>query len=234
MDQPPTVLFDSYEQDFLHIIGGVRQKLEGDARNSVGEQRKAALRKVEIELDEADDIVSQLETEIQGIPKSIQGVYTTRLKQARSDLNKYKKLSKDLHSQAARSDLLGAYSPGRGSGRGTPSSDDPYGERSDRERLLTGTEILGDGSRRLQESTSLALQTEAHGAEILTTLRGQREQIENSRDMLDTADRHIDRASGTMTKMIRQMYKQRVILGGIAAFFVILIITILYFKLVRR
>ncbi|KAJ3508203.1 hypothetical protein NMY22_g16690 [Coprinellus aureogranulatus] len=196
------------------------------------EQRKAALRKVEIELDEADDIVSQLETEIQGIPKSIQGPYTNRLKQARADLNKYKKLSKDLHSQAARSDLLGAYS--RGSGRGTPNSDDPYGERSDRERLLVGTEVLGDGSRRIQESTSLALQTEAHGAEILTTLRGQREQIENSRDMLNTADRHIDRASGTMSKMIRQMYKQRVILGAIAVFFIILIIVILYFKLVRR
>jgi vesicle transport through interaction with t-SNAREs protein 1 len=70
----------------------------------------------------------------------------------------------------------------------------------------------------------VALQTEAYGAEILTTLRGQREQIENSRDMvrlsalsttvvvglrwfvvkLNTADRHIDRASTTIGKMIRQ------------------------------
>ncbi|KAF5319808.1 hypothetical protein D9611_012844 [Ephemerocybe angulata] len=229
MDQPPTVLFDSYEQDFLHIIDGVRQKLEGEGRNGVGEQRKAALRKVEIELDEADDIVSQLETEIQGIPKSIQSAYTTRLKSARADLNKYKRLSKDLHSQAARSDLLGSSRRGPGT-----SSDDPYGERSDRERLLVGTETLDDGSRRLQDSTSLALQTETYGAEILTSLRGQREQIENSRNTLDTADRHIDRASGTLTKMIRQMYKQRVILGGIIAFFVVLILVILYFKLFRH
>ncbi|RXW19950.1 hypothetical protein EST38_g5910 [Candolleomyces aberdarensis] len=240
MDQPPTVLFDSYEQDFRHIIDSVRQKLEGDAKSSVGEQRKAALRKAEIELDEADDIVSQLETEIQGIPKSVQGPYTTRLKQARADLNKYKKLSKDLHSQAQRSDLLGAYS------RNQQHSDDPYGERSERGRLLAGHEVLNDGTRRLQESTSVALQTETYGAEILTTLRGQREQIENSRDMLNTADRHIDRASTTIGKMMRhcqetltvlvpyRMYKQRVIIGAITVFFIILIIVILYFKLVRR
>ncbi|KAF6752142.1 vesicle transport v-snare protein vti1, partial [Ephemerocybe angulata] len=167
----PTVLFDSYEQDFLHIIDGVRQKLEGEGRNGVGEQRKAALRKVEIELDEADDI-------------SIQSAYTTRLKSARADLNKYKRLS-----------------------------DDPYGERSDRNDFLLELRRWDDGSRRIQDSTSLALQTET-------------EQIENSRNTV--------RSSGTLTKMIRQMYKQRVILGGIIAFFVVLILVILYFKLFRR
>ena len=36
MDQPPTVLFESYEQDFRHVIDSVRQKLEGDAKSSVG------------------------------------------------------------------------------------------------------------------------------------------------------------------------------------------------------
>jgi hypothetical protein len=75
MDQTPTSLFDSYEQDFRHIISSISDKLEGNGKNLVGgvccacfgpipashnpqlEQRKAALRRVEIELDEADDIV---------------------------------------------------------------------------------------------------------------------------------------------------------------------------------
>jgi len=79
MDQTPTTLFDSYEQDFRHIISGISDKLEGGGKNLVGgmlcvrsctvstsshsstlEQRKAALRRVEIELDEADDIVCSL------------------------------------------------------------------------------------------------------------------------------------------------------------------------------
>ncbi|KAF9552788.1 vesicle transport v-snare protein vti1 [Agrocybe pediades] len=229
MDQTPTSLFDAYEQDFKHLISSISDKLEGNGRNQVGEQRKAALRKVEIELDEADDIVSQLEVEIQGIPQSVKQPYTARLKQAKADLTKYKKLSKEQHSQAARSDLLSSYNRA-----GASNSDDPYGERSDRTRLLAGTETLNDGSRRIAESTSLALETENHGADILRTLRGQREQIENSRNMLNSADTHIDRASGTLKGMIRQMHKQRFILSGIGVFFVVLVLTILYFKLFRR
>jgi vesicle transport through interaction with t-SNAREs protein 1 len=158
--------------------------------------------------------VSQLEVEIQGIPLSIKAPYTGRLKQAKADLMKYKRLSKDLHSQAARTDLLGGHKPA------TAGSDDPYDEQSDRTRLLVGTESLNDGSRRITESTSIALETEAHGADILRTLRGQRDQIENSRNMvylhvrptisvnplfqLHTADTHVDRASGTIKGMIRQ------------------------------
>jgi len=227
MDLTPTALFDSYEQDFQHVIQSIREKVEGAGKDQKGEQRKAALRKVEIELDEADDIISQLEIEIQGIPQSIKSQYAPRLKQAKSDLTKYKKLSKDLHSQAARIDLVGDFNRSRG------SSDDPYGEGSDRTRLLTGTHVLTDGSRRLAESTGLALQTEDEGADILRTLRGQREQIENSRNTLQAADTHIDRASGTIKGMIRQMYKQRVVLSIIGVFLVVLIGLILYFKLVR-
>lgn len=105
--------------------------------------------------------------------------YTTRLKAAKSDLSKYKKLAKDSKSQLARTDLLAGSS--RSNNFNANSSDDPYGDRN---RLLKGTETLTDSSRRIQESTSLALETETHGAEILRSLRGQREQIENSRNMV--------------------------------------------------
>ncbi len=73
MDQTPTALFDSFEQDFRHIIRSISEKLESSGKNLFGgsfltffqlifliyevEQRKAALRKVELELDEADDVV---------------------------------------------------------------------------------------------------------------------------------------------------------------------------------
>jgi vesicle transport through interaction with t-SNAREs protein 1 len=50
----------------------------------------------------------------------------------------------------------------------------------------------------------MALETESHGAEILTNLRGQREQIENSRDTLLRADIAIDRASNTLKQMVRR------------------------------
>ncbi|KAK2464912.1 hypothetical protein APHAL10511_002988 [Amanita phalloides] len=228
MDSSPVGLFDSYEQDFKHIIQGIRDKLESGGNADKGEQRKAMLRRVEIELDEADDIVSQLEIEVQGIPKSIRPQYVSRLKQAKSELAKYKKMSKDMHTQLSRSDLLG-----RGHRGVTSNTDDPYDDRDERTRLLVGTEVLNDGSYRLADSTRLALEAEEQGADILRTLRVQREQIENSRDMLRTADTHIDRATGTIKGMILQMYKQRILLGAIIVFFVFLILLILYIKLFR-
>lgn len=101
-------------------------------------------------------------------------------------------------------------------------SDDPYAPGTDRTRLLAGTEILQDGSRRLVDSHRIALETEEQGADILRSLRGQREQIENASNtvsssysiipassflncmQLRTADTSIDRATGTIKKMIRQ------------------------------
>lgn len=84
-------------------------------------------------------------------------------------------VQKELLASTTRAELLNAGS------RGSPISDDPYAT-SDRSRLLSGTAMLEDGSRRLDESQRIALDTEAHGAEILRNLRGQREQIENSRN----------------------------------------------------
>ncbi|EIM91829.1 vesicle transport v-snare protein vti1 [Stereum hirsutum FP-91666 SS1] len=223
MDQSPTALFDSYEQDLQQILGSVREKLDGDAKEGRGEQKKAALRRVEMELDEADEMLSQMEIEIQGIPQSLKASYTSRIRSAKADLTKYKKLSKDMHAAANRSDLLS--SPRTG----TPTSDEPYG--SDRARLLSGTAILEDGTRRLQESQRIALETEGQGADVLRVLREQREQIENSRNTLNTAETSIGRASGTLKTMIRRMYQQRVVTGAIIVVLILLIVIILWEKL---
>ncbi len=117
-----------------------------------------------------------MEIEIQGLPQSIKSTYQARLKDAKNDLRRYKKTVGDLNAQRARSELLG-HRPGGIS----PSSDEPYGA-TDRTRLLSDIAILDDGSRRLQESQRIALETEEQGTGILRGLRGQREQIENARD----------------------------------------------------
>ncbi len=57
MNNSTTALFESYESDFKEIVRSIRGKLEGDTEDVRGEQRKAALRRVEMELDEADEMV---------------------------------------------------------------------------------------------------------------------------------------------------------------------------------
>lgn len=119
-----------------------------------------------------------MEIELQGMPQSIKPQYQARIKSAKADLTRFKKLSKELHAQLTRSDLLGGVG---GRPIGPSSADDPYGS-SDRTRLLAGTALLEDGTKRLQDSQRIALETEEQGADILSNLRRQREQIENSRD----------------------------------------------------
>ncbi|KAI0935557.1 hypothetical protein AcV5_003956 [Taiwanofungus camphoratus] len=194
------------------------------------EQRKAALRRVEMELDEADEMISQMEIEIQGIPQSLKSSYQARIKSSKSELQRYKKVSKDLHAQFSRADLLGSASH---PGMNGSMSDDPYGPSSDRTRLLSGTTLLEDGSRRLLESQRIALETEEQGTDILRSLRGQREQIQNARDTLQRADTSIDRASGTLKRMIRRMYQQRVLIAAMIVVLVLLIGIILWVKLWR-
>ncbi|KAJ7591187.1 vesicle transport v-snare protein vti1 [Mycena floridula] len=226
MDTSPTALFDSYELDFKQFIDVIRQKLENEAKDEPTDQRKTALRRVDMELDEADEMVSQMEIEIQGIPQSIRPQYQARLKSAKADLQKYKKASKDLHAQLARSTLLSTSSQG-----GFATSDEPYGASSDRTRLLAGTSLLEDGTKRLQESQRIALDTESQGADILSNLRTQREQIENSRNTLQAAGTSIDRASNTLKGMIRRMYQQRFVTAAIIGILLLLIVVIIWEKM---
>ncbi|KAF9482510.1 vesicle transport v-snare protein vti1 [Pholiota conissans] len=228
MDTSPTALFDSYEQDFKQFIETIRDKLDDGA--PADQQRKAALRRAEMELDEADEMVSQMDIEIQGIPQSVRASYHTRLRSAKAELAAQKKRLTDARAQAARAELLSS-SSSPNNGADYPASDDPYGTNSDRTRLLAGTTLLEEGSKRLQQSQRIALETESQGADILLNLRTQREQIENSRNTLQRADLAIDRASGTLKKMVRRMYQQRAVTYSIVGVLILLIVVIVWEKL---
>ncbi|KAF7797876.1 hypothetical protein EIP86_009082 [Pleurotus ostreatoroseus] len=184
MDSSPTALFEAYEQDFQQLIDSIRDKVDKDDTGDPvlidrPEQRKTDLRRADMEVEEAEEMVSQMEIEIQGFPQSVRPPYQARLNNAKTQLQSYKKSVRELSAQHARSELLGKYSSS-----GLSTSDEPYGA-TDKTRLLSDMAVLEDGSRRLQESQRIALETEEQGADILRNLRGQREQIENARDTLE-------------------------------------------------
>ena len=118
-----------------------------------------------------------MDLELQSIPQSMRPKYTPRLQSAKSSLQQRKKSLTEARQLAARADLLGSKAAA-----GFAPSDDPYASNSDRSRLLAGMSVLENGTKRLEQSQRLALETENQGAEILQNLRQQREQIENSRD----------------------------------------------------
>lgn len=155
-----------------------------------------------------------MEVELPSIPLSIRPKYTQTFKTYKSQLDRTKKVLREAKQGQNRNELL---SSGRDAGLSDdPYSDGPGGGEGDygqRTRLLKGTERLQDGellmlgeacdgrgadklgsyrstgTRRLEESHRLALETEDVGADILRNLRGQREQIEHSRDVVSPNSR---------------------------------------------
>lgn len=82
-----------------------------------------------------------------------------------------------MPSSSSREELFGGLESGDG--------DLDASTVDQRSRLLSGTDRLGESSRRLQDSHRLALETENVGINILGTLKGQRETILRSRDTVN-------------------------------------------------
>lgn len=109
---------------------------------------------------------------------------------------------KSIQSTLDRSDLLGYSSDPSAAESGGDAAQQQ--QQQQRGRMLSATDKLQDSSRRLESSHRVALETEDLGTGILGNLRVQRDQIQGTRDRLTEADSSIDKASGTLGKMIRK------------------------------
>lgn len=99
-----------------------------------------------------------------------------------------------------------------------------------RQQLLSGQDSLDRSSQRIRDSQRVANETESIGANILTDLRGQREQITNSRNTLLEADGYVDKSIRTLRSMTRRMAMNKVLTYLIIAVLVILILLVLASK----
>jgi vesicle transport through interaction with t-SNAREs protein 1 len=207
-----TPLFDSYAIELETVLKETNDKLSDLESESNAEARKAVLRRIEMEIEEGDEIVSwrwgdakkiiletvcfletvcslsripqiaQMELESASAGPSTKAALQTRVRAAKSELGRRREAIKAASARTDRH-LLGLASGG-GARSPSPSMrrDDGSLDAEQRQRLLTGTDKLSDGQRRLEDSHRVALETEDLGAEILTSLRGQRQQIEHTRD----------------------------------------------------
>ena len=171
-------LFDSYASDFTQLTESIAGKLDKDAASQTGETRKTTLRRVEMEVEEAEEILSQMEIEINSFPNSLKGTYGVKLRGYKAEADRLSAALRKAMQQSSSSHRFEStgFDEDLESGRAS------YDTQAQRQRLLQGTATLEDGSRRLEDSHRIALETEDLGADILRDLRGQREQIENSRD----------------------------------------------------
>ncbi|ORY88791.1 vesicle transport v-snare protein vti1 [Leucosporidium creatinivorum] len=218
-------VFSEYETDFETLTTSIAGKLAKDAREQRGEARRTLLRRIEMELEEADEIVGQMEIEVQTADREEKPLLQGKLRQYKSALSQHKSDIKTLASTADRDDLLSTSTSTHVTIEMEDRSESPSGvsqAQAQRSQLLSATDKLTDGQRRLEESHRVALETEDLGAGILRDLRDQRDTLEHTRDSLFEADGSIDRASNTLKKMVRRAYQQRAVTYGIIVILVFL------------
>ena len=212
-------LFRNYETEFQLAYGEISQNLDDFSSFPPAEQRRTAS-SVQRAIEEAYEIIDQMTVEIQSIPSGQRSKYNSKVRTYRSDIDKAKRRIKQLAEDIDRNALLGGAS---GNNQADVGADQ-------RQQLLAGQDSLERTSERLRESQRVANETETVGASILNDLRGQREQIVNSRNTLGEADTYVDKSLRTLRSMARRMAANKVITYAIIAILVLLIMFVLVSK----
>jgi vesicle transport through interaction with t-SNAREs protein 1 len=98
-----TDLFTSYASDFAELAEAIEGKLGG--LPATGEARRAALRRADMEAEEAEEILGQMDVELQGLPGAAKARCATELRERKMRLEKIRKdivsCSGTAHADAA-------------------------------------------------------------------------------------------------------------------------------------
>lgn len=198
---------------------GVEQwsTLESELQFVLGELKEQTGPNDEL-LEEGYGLVERMAAEVQGLPTADRSQYSGIVREYRAEIDQAKRAMYAAAAGAARSELFG-------------DRDAAADRGSDqRAQLLSNQQRLEQSSDRLRDAQRVGNETEAIGAGILNDLRGQREQILNSRNTLAEADSAIDRSMRTLRGMARRMAANKLLSYAIIAVLVILIIFVLASK----
>lgn len=98
-------------------------------------------------------------------------------------------------------------------------------------RLLDNSERLERTGNQLQDGYRIAIETEEIGAQVLSNLSSQREQIQRSRNRLRETQADLGRSSRLMNTMIMRSIRDKFVLYIIGVVFVLAVSLTIYFSI---
>ncbi|TPX15218.1 uncharacterized protein E0L32_004776 [Thyridium curvatum] len=212
-----TELLSSYIAELQLVQADFNQKLDQIPELS-GEPRKAALSSAERALEEAKELLGQMNLEKQNIPSSARAKVNQRIRNFTTDVDAAERRLRTLADD--RSALFGS--------RYTDNPSDVQLEQ--RNQLLAGTDRLERSTQRLKNSQALANETEAIGASTLADLNRQRNVIQHTSNVLLESEGYVDRSLKSLRGMARRMATNRVITIAIITVLVLLIFAVIFSK----
>ncbi|XP_051969179.1 vesicle transport through interaction with t-SNAREs homolog 1A-like isoform X3 [Xyrauchen texanus] len=190
--------FEAYEQDFGTLTAEITNKI-GRIPKLASEEKTQLVLNVDKQLEEVRELLEQMDLEVREIPIQSRGMYNSRLKSYKQEIEKLEKdfkRSRIAYSDEVRNELLGE--------DGSSAESQLIKLREERSHLLDNTERLERSSRRLEAGYQIAVETEQVGQEILSSLHSDREKIQRSRDRLRETDANLGKSSRILTGMLRR------------------------------
>ncbi|XP_035218465.1 vesicle transport through interaction with t-SNAREs homolog 1A-like isoform X2 [Stegodyphus dumicola] len=211
-------LMDSFEQQYATLTADITSKTSR-LPNLSGVERKLLISQVERQMEEAHELLEQMDLEVKGMPPASRQKYQIRLKSYVAELSL---LDKELRARIvhrdenlARDELF----------------EGDYVKDDQKQRLLDNTERLERSSRQLEGGYKLAVEAEQIGAQILTDLSSQRETIKKSKSRVQETNYDLGKSSRIVNGMIRGLKQQKMVLYAVAAVVVLSIILAIYFTI---
>lgn len=215
IDLSPT--FSDYHSDFTTHISSARALLQSPTSTP------SSLDSVDRSLQEATDVLSSLELEMQSSPPSVRPQLATHLTSARNDLHKLK-----TQLREARIAIAGAGERDREmlfSGIG--------GHRETQQRADTVDVVstLEKGGNIIQNSRRLMAETEMIGVGILEDLHNQRQTIIRARDNVRGVGEGLEESSGVLGTMQRRAIVNRIMIWIVLAGIGVACLGVLYARI---
>ncbi|XP_063291096.1 vesicle transport through interaction with t-SNAREs homolog 1A isoform X3 [Pelobates fuscus] len=190
--------FEGYEQDYGVLTAEITGRI-GRIPRLVGDEKKQMILNVEKQLEEAKELLEQMDLEMREIPAQSRGMYSNRMRSYKQEMTKLEtdfKRSRIAYSDEVRNELLGD--------DGNSSEIQLIKLREERAHLLDNTERLERSSRRLEAGYQVAIETEQIGQGILENLSQDKEKIQRARERLRETDTNLGKSSRILTGMLRR------------------------------
>ncbi|KAM4636507.1 vesicle transport through interaction with t-SNAREs homolog 1A isoform 3-T3 [Discoglossus pictus] len=190
--------FEGYEQDYGVLTAEITGRI-GKIPRLVGDEKKQMIANVEKQLEEAKELLEQMDLEVREIPAQSRAMFSTRMRSYKQEMSKLEtdfKRSRIAYSDDVRNELLGD--------DGNSSESQLIKLREERAHLLDNTERLERSSRRLEAGYQIAVETEQIGQNVLENLNQDREKIQRARERLRETDTNLGKSSRILTGMLRR------------------------------
>ncbi|GIX87471.1 vesicle transport through interaction with t-SNAREs homolog 1A [Caerostris darwini] len=209
-------LMESFEQQYAALSAEITSKTSR-LNNLSGIERKMLISQVDRQMEEAHELLEQMDLEVKGMPPASRQKYQIRLKSYVAELSL---LDKELKARI---------SPRDENSLRDELFDGDYVKDDQKQRLLDNTERLESSSRQLEGGYKLAVEAEQIGSQILTDLSSQRETIKKSKSRVQETNYDLGRSSRIINGMIRGIKQQKMILYAVASLMFLTIVLAIYF-----